>query len=89
MQLKYFTTLHPAAASIATSKREPDAWMCLYVNVSGAYVCACVPFQKMFFIFSHFLPVLILPPSSQRQAKVYYEFWISQPFLFKSKFSSK
>ena len=63
-------------------KKELDAWMCLCVNVSSEK-------KEKLFICSHFLQVLMLPPSSsQSQTRVYYEVWISQLFLFKRKFSS-
>lgn len=53
LQLKYFTTWQPAFTCISTFKREPDAWMCLYVNESGACACVCF-FKSVFHLLSHF-----------------------------------
>lgn len=67
LQRKYFTTLQPFVTFISTSERELDAWMCLYVNVNGAWMgLFCV---KIFHPLS-FLATTYASPSSQRQAKV-------------------
>ncbi len=72
------------------SQPQKGNWMpgCVCVWLWAVLVCACVSFQKMFFIFFRFSLVLMSPLSSQRQVKVYYEAWISQLLRFKKKFSS-
>lgn len=88
LQLKYFTTLQPAVTFISHSERELDALMCLCVWMWVVLVfVAFMKKKNVFHLLSFFADAYASPPSAQRQAKVYYEVWIRQLFLFKSKFS--